>query len=230
MQNALKCANLGGNLICCSHNVNTYIFVDFALLKLSLCMTLYRKNKSVSFLTCLSSLAPKRESQTGGTGRGPQSNVTAQCQKHHNRGSVCEEKSKWAHTLAQKHTQKHPSAPGQTATDWPAAASQSIDGHCASSNRNLLQKPVTVPHAGQSKISQRLREIQSCFSFFFFFFNGLFKLPPPQKKNKILSQQSFLTQSTQSQQGTFPGLRGLSRTLFQGRFTVCSHAISASMG
>lgn len=71
MQNALKCANLGENLICHSHNVNTNIFVDFALLKLSLCMTLYRKNNSVFFLTCLSSLAPKRESQTGELAEAP---------------------------------------------------------------------------------------------------------------------------------------------------------------
>ena len=134
------------------------------------------------------------------------------------------------HTCTKTHTQKHPSAPGQTATDWPAAASQSIDGHCAASNRNLLQKPVTVPHAGQSKISQRLREIQPVFFFFVFFcfFNGLFKLPP--QKNTISSQLCFVTQSTQSQQGTFPGLQGLSRTLFQGRFAVRSRTISASVG
>lgn len=134
---------------------------------------------------------------------------------------VMERANGHTHTCTKTHTQKHPSAPGQTATDWPAAASQSIDGHCAASNRNLLQKPVTVPHAGQSKISQRLREIHG-------FFNGLFKLPP--QKNTILSQLFFLTQSTQSQQGTFPGLQGLSRTLFQGRFAVRSRTISASVG
>ena len=130
IQNALKCANMGENLICHSRNVNAYIFVDVALLLASLCVTLYRKNNSgfvFFFLTCLSSLAPKRESQTGGTGRGPQSNVTAQCQRHHNRGSVCDGKSKWAHTHLHKNTHTKTSLCSWADSHWLARCSLSVN-------------------------------------------------------------------------------------------------------
>lgn len=65
------------------------------------------------FFTCPSTLGPRRESGEG-TGRGPQSNVTAECQGI-TIELLCAGKSEWVHTYIHTHP-KHPSAPGQTAT------------------------------------------------------------------------------------------------------------------
>lgn len=132
------CANGGKNQI--SHDYTKRESLPFLTFcppqNTTVIHTLCRKNNS-GFFTCLSSLGPEREPD-GGNWQSPP--VKCYCR--------VPETSQWRFCVrgrANGRTHTKTSLCSWADGHWPAAASHSIDVHCASSNRNLLQKPVTEP-------------------------------------------------------------------------------------